>query len=114
MNKKLRYWSDEEIRAITPFIISGEKLTEENTAEFRKKYDRSLMAMYNYVYTRRRESMSKRRLKRKTNSYYLRKKLIGDLVPKESKTTDIKELKVPIKDISIIQDVKGLSLIIKF
>jgi hypothetical protein len=116
---KFRSWSQEEIQAIMPLINSTESVNEENTAEFRKKYNRTLQALMNYVYVRRREMSGKRKIKRKGSSYYMRKKLFkqeasASTVADVPVTNVASEVKIPIKNMTITQDGTGLCLVVKF
>ena len=116
---KFRNWSQEEIQAIMPLIVSGAKVSEENTAEFRNKYNRTMHSVNNYVYVRRREMNGKRKIKRKGQSYFMRKKLMKQettapaAISNEVKTTG-SEVKIPIKNMTITQDGNGLCLVVNF
>lgn len=117
-NAGVRRWSQEEMVAIMPLVNSMETVTDENSYEFRTKYDRTLSAVTNYVLARRRELAGKKKFKRKTAAYYMRRSLMSSNTPEAPKSEPIQstgsEVKIPIKNMTVSQDGNGLCLIVKF
>lgn len=116
-NVSIRRWSQEEMVAIMPLVNSMDVVRNDNTVEFRTKYNRTLSAVTNYVLARRRELAGKRKPKNKTAAYYMRKSLMkanAESVKTEPMQPIVSEVKIPIKNMTVSQDGNGLCLIVKF
>lgn len=109
--KTLRFYSNEENRALTPFIKGEMKPSLKNLKDFCEKYNRSIGSVQVRIYTQIRKNTKKKNL------------IKGDIVPKvaltsvKDKTTvnmSKGEFKIPITNWNVSNENGQFYFVVKF
>lgn len=103
--RTLRFYSKEEITALKPFIKGDIRVSQQNLAEFCKKYNRTFLSVQMFVYNTRRKNQATKVL---TNPNVSLKK--DDSPAKLSKG----EFKIPVNNWTMTNEDGKLYLVVKF
>jgi len=115
-----RRWSREEMTELLPLIQNTtQSINAEVVEPFCKRFNRTTSSVLAFVYTRRKELLGTRKLKKKGTAYMMRKKLMkesrqaNDVVP-AGMFLGASEMKIPVSSVSVKEENGKMFLVFSF
>jgi hypothetical protein len=107
----LRFYSQEEKKALKPFINKNLSPSEENLKDFCKKYNRNFPSVQVYIYTNRKRKVERKEMLGKNSP----KAALKPTLKNKSKVNLSKgEFKIPISNWNVTNDNGQFYFVVKF